>query len=125
MLMMQSKITLQAEYYQPLYLQLKLEPKDKKRNGEESEELEHLPGYLPDGVKKKKRATVARMQIPFDQLPFIKHTFGDKIDSGKGCLLECLYSIVKVFVDPTKNLCKLNIPSWSHLEDLNVRRLSF
>lgn len=93
---------------------------------EEESEIEHLPGYLPpDYVKPKHQTTVARMQIPFAKLPFIKQTFGDKINSGKGCLLECLYSLVQVFVDPSKNLCRLSVPNWSQLEDINVRKLSF
>ena len=33
--------------------------------------------------------------------------------------------MVQVFVDPGKNLCRLNIPNWSQLEDINVRKLSF
>ena len=93
---------------------------------EEESEIEHLDGYLPpDYIKSKHQTTVARMQIPFSKLPFIKNTFGDKINKGKGCLLECLYSMVQVFVDPGKNLCRLNIPNWSSLEDINVRKLSF
>ena len=61
---MQPKLVLQMEYYQPLYLQLRVNPKKKKQLGDggEEEELDHLPGYLPaDYVKAKHQTTVARM----------------------------------------------------------------
>ena len=54
--------------------------------------FKHAPGYLPENaIPKKQQTTVARMQMPTDKLDFIRHTFGDKISKGKGCLLECLY----------------------------------
>ena len=65
------------------------------------------------------------MQMPTDKLDFIRHTFGDKISKGKGCLLDCLYQIVQVYVDPSKNLCRLNVTNWNQLEDMNVRQLSY
>lgn len=125
-LLLQPKMTLQVEYFQPFYLQLRLEPeKPIVHNVSDGEEHEHLPGYLPDDEKVKKPQTIARMQIPFTKLAFIKFTFGDKIVSGKGCFLDCLYSIVQVLVDPERNLCRLCIPDWGQLEDINVRQLSY
>ena len=76
---------MQVEHYEPLYLQLKINPNNRRQvmNDEEEEEseIEHLDGYLPpDYIKPKHQTTVARMQIPFSKLPFIKNTFGDKIN---------------------------------------------
>ena len=67
---------------------------------------------------------MARMEIPFAKLPFIKQTFGEKISLGEGSFLECLYSTVQVYVDPSKNMCRLNVPRWRHLEELNLRNIS-
>ena len=63
---------------------------------------------------------MARMQIPFARIPFIKQNFGDKIKSGEGCLLDCLYETVEVLIDGKKEICRLNVPRWRKLEELNV-----
>lgn len=67
--------------------------------------------------------TVARVTVPFSKYSLIKDAFGDKINEGEGSFLECLYQTILVHIDPHKNICRLNIPSWKQLEDLNVRTM--
>ena len=83
-----------------------------------------MPGYIPDDELKFKQQTVASMDIPFNRLDLIKETFGDKIESGDGCFLECIHPIIQVHVDKSKNMCRLAITSWRKLEELNVRQIS-
>ena len=64
------------------------------------------------------------MLIPFARIPFIKQTFGDRIYSGEGCLLSCLYSTVEVILDGKKEICRLNVPKWRKLEELNVHSVT-
>lgn len=118
---MQKNFILQVEFMQPLYLKLQAE----NEYGYKRQDHEHLPGYLPDSYyNASKYLTVARMQIPYSKLAFIRQTFGDKIISGEGCFLDCLYNTVALQIDPKKNIIRLKIPSWRHLEDLQIKTLS-
>ena len=86
---------------------------------------EHLPGYLPDGDEQNRtQTTVATMLIPLEKLPFIKRTFGNKIDEGEGCFLECLYDTVELHFDARRDDLRLAVPRWQLLEELNVRQVS-
>lgn len=86
---------------------------------------EHLPGYLPnDFFSKQKAKTIARVQIPFDRVAWIQQSFGDRISSGMGSFLECLHGTIQVLMDVNKGICHLSTPSWTTLEELNVRHLS-
>ena len=121
---MENNLNLQVEYLRPLYVKLKVDEEIVKDQLVDEDNKGHLPGYLPEEVeaplKAQRQRTVARMLVPFARIPFIKQTFGDRIYSGEGCLLSCLYSTVEVILDSRKEICRLNVPKWRKLEELNV-----
>mmetsp|Transcript_42106 Transcript_42106/g.55463 ORF Transcript_42106/g.55463 Transcript_42106/m.55463 type:complete len:126 (+) Transcript_42106:1090-1467(+) len=120
-MMLQDKFTVHFEYLRPLYIKLVVD--DRELFEDLSRDL--LPGYLPKSAKRKAKAkTVAFMHIPFIKLPFIKQTFGDKIQEGEGSFLECLYDLVELQIDTKRDILRLAIPSWRRLEEMNIRQLS-
>ena len=91
-MLMHNKFTMHIEFLRPLYVKLQVDEKDLF----DDRKANLLDGYLPESARYARKKTVAFMQIPFNKLPFVKLTFGNKISKGEGCFLNCLYDMVEL-----------------------------
>ena len=112
-----SKPTMQVTFTRPVFVRLVLCENDPDQTPISDKKLFLEP-------QKATRKTITTMVIPTKKFDFLQQTFGEKIDQGKGCLLECLEEIVELEIDCSRNIVRMAIPSWQSLEDMNIRQLS-
>ena len=119
---------MRVQYLRPSYICLKNRDDSKLTKAEKGTILDDI---LSEGLAlkkekdKKEEMTIAKMEIPEEQVHFIVSIFGPQpMVSGDISFISCLTQKVEIVTDSKKGLCRLIVADWKDFEALNLKYMS-